>query len=371
MQDDELERFKESVSITTYAESVGWTLDRKKSSSTVKVYRLDSDKMLVWVGTGRVGTGRYDLYRNERDHADRGSIVDFVKSREGCSLGRARMVLRGYLGIGRQEHSFPSCPSSKPRVPASQEQGDGYRKKTLAVWNAARWNPEPTYLLGRGLTSATLTTPRFVDTFRTDTHGNVVFLHNDRRGPCGYDRRGPAFKGIGQGVLKALWYSKNIREAKQIALCESPIDCMSHYQIHGGDLAYVSISGEPSALQRDLLTGLLLKAADRQAKVYSAFDNDPGGDKYSEMMSLLSPEPLERLKPITKDWNSDIQNGSRYWAWRVMFLDGRSTVIRETEEPSTFDQMLNYCRSLTGFSVVEPLGQPLSLIHISEPTRPY
>ena len=353
MSDNELERFKQDVSLSAYAESTGWTLDRKKSSARVKVYRTGPDKILIW--TGQDG---HDVYRNERDHSEHGSVIDFVMKQDGCSLGRARVTLRGYLGISREKTSLPSCPSLKPRVSTSQGQDDGYRKKTLAVWNAAKRETAPDYLLTRGLTVATLTTDRFVDTFRTDTHGNVVFLHNDRRGPCGYDRRGPAFKGIGQGVLKALWYSKNIREAKEIALCESPIDCMSHFQLHGGDLAYVSLSGEPSALQRDLLTGLLLKAADRQAKVYAAFDNDPGGDKYSEMMNLFSPEPLERLRPVTKDWNSDIQNGSRYWQWRVKFLDGRSTVIRETEEPSTFGAMLEYCRSLTGFSVVEPLGQP-------------
>ena len=353
MSDNELEHFKSNISLSQYAESTGWTLDRKKSSARVKVYRTGPDKMLVW--TGQDG---HDVYRNERDHSEHGSVIDFVMKQDGCSLGRARIALRIYLGISREKASLPSRPSFKAREPASTASGDGYRKKTAAVWNAAKQETSPTYLLTRGLTSATLTTPRFMDTFRTDKRGNVVFPHADRHGLTGYELRNVNFKAIGSGTHKALWYSKNIREAMQIALCESPIDCMSHFQLHEGDLAYVSLSGEPSALQRDLLTGLLLKAADRGVKVYSAFDNDQGGEKYCEMMQNFSPEPLGRLKPVTKDWNSDIQNGSRYWAWRVKFSDGRSTTIRETEEPSTFGAMLNYCRSLTGFSVVEPLGQP-------------
>lgn len=353
MSDNELEHFKSTISLSQYAESTGWTLDRKKSSGRVKVYRTGPDKILVW--TGQDG---HDVYRNERDHTDHGSIVDFVMKQDGCSLGRARIALRSYLGISREKASLPSCPSFKARVATSQEQGDGFRKKTLAVWNAAKKETAPEYLLGRGLTVATLTTERFVDTFRQDGKGNVVFLHHDRGGPCGYDMRGPAFQGVGQGVLKGLWLTQNIREAPSIALCESSIDCFSHFQLHGGDSAYVSISGTPSALQRDLLTGLLLKAADRGVKVYSAFDNDPGGEKYCEMMQNFSPEPLERLKPITKDWNSDIQHCSRYWLWKVKFLDGHSTTIRETEEPSTFGAMLAYCRSLTGFSGLVPIGSP-------------
>lgn len=49
--------------------------------------------------------------------------------------------------------------------------------------------------------------------------------------------------------------------------------------------------------------------------------------------------------------------GARYSQWRVMFLDGNSATIREPE-PTTFDQVVIYCRSLTGFASVEPLGEP-------------
>ena len=51
--------------------------------------------------------------------------------------------------------------------------------------------------------------------------------------------------------------------------------------------------------------------------------------------------------------------GARYWQWRVKFSDGRSMTLREPE-PSTFDQVVIYCRSLTGFASVEPLGEPMA-----------
>lgn len=46
--------------------------------------------------------------------------------------------------------------------------------------------------------------------------------------------------------------------------------------------------------------------------------------------------------------------GARYSQWRVRFADGRSMTLREPE-PTTFDQAVNYCRSLTGFASVEPI----------------
>lgn len=46
--------------------------------------------------------------------------------------------------------------------------------------------------------------------------------------------------------------------------------------------------------------------------------------------------------------------GARYSQWRVRFADGRSMTLREPE-PTTFDQAVSYCRSLTGFASVEPI----------------
>lgn len=295
--DNELELFKQ-IDLLIYAESLGFVLDRAKSSATVKVVRREGEKLLIWEGHG----GHW-VYRNERDHNDSGSIVDFVMKQEGVNLGRARMTLRAFNGIAKP--SLPPCPKERQRV-ASTGQDEGYRKKVAAVWNAARQEPEPTYLLGRGLSSLTLTDPRFADTFRVDRSGNVLFPHQDRVGMCGYELRRDGFKSFGSGCKKALWLSKNLSEAKSLYLCESAIDCMSLFQLYAGDSAYVSISGTPSALQRDLLTGLLGKAADRGVSVFTAFDNDQSGDEYTEIMELLSPVRLERVKPEGKDWNDDL-----------------------------------------------------------------
>ena len=346
--DDELDSFKR-LNLVDFAATMGYSVDHTESTKQSIVLRNGDDKVIV-----KLNPNGHWVYFSVRDESDHGSIVDFVQHRTGESLGHVKKAIRGHA---RENPSSSYCPSLKPDVPTSQEQGDHFRKKALAVWNAATWNPEPTYLLGRGLTVATLGDPRFADTFRQDGKGNVLFPHHDRVGMCGYELRREGFKSFGSGCHKALWFTQNLGTAESVVLCESSIDCLSHWQLHHFDSAYVSIGGTPSALQRDLLTGLLLKAADRGVKVYSAFDNDPAGDGYHESLQLLSPQPLERLKPMGKDWNNDLQDNHRFSVWKVRFSDGRSMTLREPE-PSTFEKVWNYARSLTGVVGIAPVGQP-------------
>ena len=348
MSDNELEHFKSNISLSQYAESTGWTLDRKKSSNRVKVYRTGPDKILVW--TGQDG---HDVYRNERDHSEHGSVIDFVMKQDGCSLGRARVALRAYLGTSKPPS--PPCPK-KLSEPTSQGQ-DGYRKKAKAVWYSGKWNPEPDYLLDRGLSRETLSEPRFMDTFRQSRRGDMIFPHRDRDGFTGYEIRRHGFNGFGERTFKALWLTRNFRDAKSIVLCESSVNALSHWQLHKFDSAYVSIAGTVSALQRDLLTGLLLKAANRGVKVYSGFDNDPSGDRYHEMMQLLSPEPLERLLPRFNDWNEDLLNGYLYKMWKVYFADGHTMTLIEPE-PTGYADAWRYANSLTGTVSIKPVGKP-------------
>ena len=59
-------------------------------------------------------------------------------------------------------------------------------------------------------------------------------------------------------------------------------------------------------MQRDLLTGLFIKAHRRSASVIVATDNDPAGEVFFEQLQLLSPFALIRQTPVRKDWNDDL-----------------------------------------------------------------
>ena len=266
--------------------------------------RRGQDKALVWRQDGR------DLYRNERDHDDRGSVVDWVMKQEGLTLGRARQRLREIMGNGDhhgKNHSF-SIPPNPTRPDAND---DGYRRKTAAVWAAASRIAAPSYLLSRGLSPATLADPRFADTFRVDASGNVVFPHRDRSGLCGYELRRKCFKAFGAGTKKGLWLTNGAGTADSILIVESAIDAMSHYQLHGGDSAYCSLAGTPSKLQKDLLIGLMIKADIRGAAVYSAVDNDRAGHELNDLIQQLTPVRRDRLTPVAGDWNEDLKAARR------------------------------------------------------------
>ncbi len=307
MNDPELDLFKDSISLISLALSAGWTLDTAKSSATTKVIRRGRDKVIVWKQDGR------DLYRNERDHDDRGSVVDWVMKQEGLTLGRARQRLRDVMGRGDHHDSATSFSIPPAVSPVASDAGDseGYRRKTAAAWNAASRIAAPTYLRSRGLLPATLADPRFLDTFRVDARGNVVFPHRDRIGLCGYELRRDGFKAFGAGTKKGLWLTRNTGTAEYVLVVESAIDAMSHFQLHGGDSAYCSLAGTPSNLQKDLLIGLMIKADIRGAAVYSAVDNDRAGHELNDLIQQLTPVRRDRLTPVAGDWNEDLKAARR------------------------------------------------------------
>lgn len=298
MIDSELDSFKR-MNFVEFVLTMGYKLDERESSVRSFVLRDGGgDKVIA-----KTNEGGHWVYFSVRDPADHGTLVDFVQRRTGEGLGHVKKRLRGHA---RQNPSLSYRPACKPSLTASVQGDEGYRKKVAAVWKAARWEPEPAYLLGRGLTKETIAAVLFVDTFRQDKKGNILFPHHDRQGLCGYELRNTSLKTFGADTKKGLWYSKNCVSALSIVICESSIDCLSYHQLHGGDAGYVSLGGAIGTRQRDLLTGLFIKAQRRSARVIVATDNDAAGEVYFEQLQLLSPFALGRQTPSGKDWNDDL-----------------------------------------------------------------
>lgn len=303
----ELDFFKR-LDFAAIAAAFGYRHDRKASGPASSVFRSESGDKIV----AKLAGDRW-CYFSVHDCADNGTIVDFVQRRIGGSLGEVRKRLRDLAGhdLTRPDDSFPTAR-------LSESDPSDYRKKSLAVWNAATWNAAHPYLLSRGLDRATLADPRFADTFRQDKRGNAVFPHHDRGGLCGYELRNSAFKGFGSGVKKGLWLTANLKTASVIVVTESAIDALSHCRLYGFDCAYCALGGSIGSRQRDLLTGLFSKASARNALVIVATDNDAAGDQFFSDLSLLAPMRLKRHQPIGKDWNDDLafcnrEQGGAQW----------------------------------------------------------
>ena len=91
--DAELQSLK-TLPLETYAVSLGFVRDSEKSTNRVAVLRRDADKLLVTQGND----GHW-IYRNERNHDDHGSILDFVMRQQGVNLGEARKQLRAWANL--------------------------------------------------------------------------------------------------------------------------------------------------------------------------------------------------------------------------------------------------------------------------------
>ena len=290
----ELDHFKR-LDFATLVARLGYERDHKSSSGASTVLRTAAgDKVVVKLN------GDDWVYFSVHDQADHGTIVDFVQRRTGGNLGQVRKTIRDLSG-----HGF-SLPVARSSGSSSTNPDLNGRKKSLAVWNASRWNPEHPYLLDRGLDRATLADPRVLDTYRQDHRGNVIFPHRDRQGLCGYELRNVGFKSFGKDVKKGLWITANLKTASAIVIVESAIDALSHCQLYQLPLAYVALGGSIGTRQRDLLTGLFAKAHARNALVIVATDNDRAGDGFFDDLSLLAPMRLKRHRAIGKDWTDDL-----------------------------------------------------------------
>lgn len=295
---DELEAFKSQINLAEYMASQGYELDRRESSRNSAVMRRGDDKLVV--ATDQDGHG---VYFSVRDDADNGSVIDFVQRRQGLNLGQTRKELRPWVGDSSSYRPIPER-IHKP-APSTAD-----RRSVIGAFS--QMQPQPSgghpYLLGRGLNARTLEDSRFVGMIREDRSGNAVFPHYDRSGLSGYELKNEGFTGFSKGGEKRLWHSSNLAHASRVVVVESAIDAMSHAQATGDrESAYISIGGQPSREQWELIGVAVMKADERGAAVVIATDADAAGDALAERIAALAPG-AERQRPDQgKDWNDHLR----------------------------------------------------------------
>lgn len=299
--DTELSHLK-ALPLETYAASLGYFRDPVKSSRKVAVLRreADDDKLLVTVSQD----GHW-VYRSERDHADKGSILDFAMTRGGFNLGEARRELRNWANLP----SHTAQKSVKAPAPLVKDYDLAKVKRTWAVLGRVQAVP---YLLSRAIPISTLTDARFADRWRQDRDGSAAFPNWDKQGLCTLEFRGQGVKRFIRECPKGLWFSTNVKTCARLVVCEGPIDALSYHALHVDatdavwPLGYVTTGGEPSLMQRELLTTVLRQCAERGGTIVAAFDNDDAGEEMDHEMSELASVPVERHLPVGKDWNADL-----------------------------------------------------------------
>lgn len=294
-RDDELQRFKTDIDLIQYCAGCGYEVDRAESSRTSTIMRRGTEKIGV-----AVDTDGHWVYSDLRDEGKGGSIIDFVQDTQGLNLGQVRKELRSAAG-----HIAQIPIANRPRKP---EPSSHSRQAVQHAYIKAR----PTggrhdYLEERGIEPATLTDPRFAVMVKADDRGNAIFPHYDLMGLSGYEIRGQDFKGFSRHGEKTIWHSANLESAKEVIFVEGAINALSHAQLYPNPQAgYVSIGGQMSQQQRQLIAQLMRDAAGRGAVLVFATDNDEAGEKHAQALKALAPAAavLERDRPGQgMDWN--------------------------------------------------------------------
>jgi hypothetical protein len=305
---DELERFKQDISLAEYAAGEGYVLVKNESSRNSFVMQRETDHDKIIVATGTDGHG---IYFSVRDDADNGSIIDFVQKRKGLNLGQVRQELRPHAGENREARPIET-QLGKPKASTQDTH------KAAVNWSRAQPAPGHDYLERRGIKKETLQDPRFAPVIRADERGNALFAHYNREGISGFEIKNKDFTGFAAGGQKSLWFSSNINHAERVIVTESAIDALSHAELERGDkgkdpqkTAYVSFGGAMSPEQKELIASLFEKVKEKGQKLALGTDRDAGGEAFNtELMGLL-PEgleaTLERPSVNTKDWNESLR----------------------------------------------------------------
>ena len=296
----ELERFKSDINLTKFAASRGYALDRRESSRASATMRHpDGDKIII----SKAQSGDW-VYFSIRDDRDNGTIIDFLQKRGGGSLGQIRKALRAFCGSARPV--VPECEYIPQLLPMSKD-----RAAVVLAYSQAKFRGAVPYLVGRGLDAALQGHERFLERFKVDKRGNVLFPHYDKDGLCGFEIKNKGFTGFSTGGLKGLWYSLCKTTDKTLVLTESAIDGLSYHALNPDEFTrYMSTGGAMNPLQPALIRAAMERMP-RGCVVVLAFDHDEGGEKLAEEIRALVPSGLEVRRPLPpsgKDWNEALKN---------------------------------------------------------------
>ena len=307
---DELERFKRDINLTEYAAHTGYEIDRRVSSRhSITMQRVsDNDKVII-----AKDTDSHWVYFSVRNDEDNGSIIDFHQRRTSDNLGETRKVLRDFMGL--ETPSRPATGSYASRVEPAQP-------RDQVALDAELRKAQPGVSQNRYLTieravgkESLFNNPRFGGVVLGNEQGRVFFPHYDERSVySGSEIKGRGFTGFSPGGEKGLWQSGYKAGDKYLVLCESAIDCLSHYALFSdhedvrNHTRYISTGGGWSPK-----TPMLLKKA---MEVFGgkyitlSFDNDAQGREYTEDATALLGNLGKMLRVRTpteyKDWNEQL-----------------------------------------------------------------
>lgn len=310
---NELDRFKRDIDLVDYAQRYGYQVGKEGKRGDWHQLEKDGEKLIV------TRKDDHQVYLNPGDDRDRGSVIDFTKTRggdgQGLNLGQVRRELREYLDGSPAPARVYATPPEVGRLnalpvghPDQERQAEEDRKTRLIseVLGVKKELTDRTYVHGRGITDATIDSPAFqgrVFTAQQNEHRNTAFPLYNEQGLASVEQKNEGYKNLlplpKNGIFVSHPTQGKDTPVERVVVSESAIDSMSHYQLkHEKDpknTLYVATSGQPTEAQIALIQRVIDKQEPKE--VVLANDRDAGGRQFN-INYLNELHPARPLVPV-------------------------------------------------------------------------
>ncbi|SHL91603.1 toprim domain-containing protein [Hymenobacter psychrotolerans] len=309
----ELDRFKRDIDLVDYAERQGYQV--RKEGKRGDWHQLEKDGEVLIV----TRKADHQVYLNTGDDRDKGSVIDFAKTRggngHGLNLGQVRQQLREYLHDGPAPARVYAAPVDVSRLNAlpvgdpdheRQQQEDRKTRLIAEVLGVNKELIDRSYLHGRGITDSTIDSPAFqgrIFTAQQNEHKNTAFPLYNEQGLASVEQKNEHYKNLLPLPKNGIWVSHPTQgkdtPVERVVVSESAIDSLSHYQLkHAQDprnTLYVATSGTPTEAQ----VALIQRVVDKQEpkEIVLANDRDAGGRQFN-MNYMNELHPARPLVPV-------------------------------------------------------------------------
>ncbi|ALJ01663.1 hypothetical protein DC20_21635 (plasmid) [Rufibacter tibetensis] len=288
----ELERFKQDIDLVAYAQSQGYQLKSQGKRGDWHHLVHDGEHLII------SRKNHKQVYLNPGDDRDRGTIIDFVKTRENMNLGEVRLHLREYLNGNPSPPQLPVGDTGPISSGAGSSQGKGkegpddeeIRRTRLIseVLGVRRELSDRSYLHSRGITDATIDNPAFqgrVFTSQQNGHRNTAFPLYNEKGLASVEQKNKDFKSLLELPKDGIWVSHPTQgkgtPIERLVVTESAIDAMSYHQLKhdGKNTMYIATAGTVTERQTELIQRIIDKQVPRE--IVLADDRDAAGRRYN------------------------------------------------------------------------------------------
>lgn len=314
----DLNEVKKNVNLVQHAASMGYKIDKKKSSRKWINMEKGADKILVMGAPNDHGNWYYKSVVND---SDKGSIVDFMKNR-GYSFESVRKLSSLHL----DDEVLYYVQKAKSKVGRKEAARTATQKLLTYELSAQNYLAKQ-----RGIKNET--SKRL--NVRSNQEGAIFSLKLEGKICSTIEYKSDGEKRFQAGLERGVCLLGKEKNAKNIIIFESPLDAMSYeqmrYEAQGRkcENLYLSTCGSIGKVVGEEIKKVVLEHP--KAMIYVAFDNDIAGKRMSEeVKKLLKNQEVKVQKPrMGKDFNA-----------MLLLLEEASCPVYEEEEKKSFEEEL-------------------------------